>query len=380
VDNKTQVLFVSGSPADATILKQLLRSEAGQDLEVAEVTSVPAFYRTLAAETPFSTVVVDERVDWLTWRAVADECLRVCPDAVLILLVDAGRVHAHEECLPQQVAVIYPRNSAGLIALATLLSRTALQRQQFSLLRDAPAIAPDDAAALDEERQKLVYAVSHDLQDPLQLAKRYADILDEDFQQTLGETGAKVLGHLQYNLGRTQEMLDELLEYSRLQRAMPQREPVDFNELLDEVVSLYKLTLDEIGGTVTRQQQLPTLHVDRRQFQRVLQNLIGNAIKFRSERPLEISVRAQSLRGEWRIGIKDNGIGVGEDDAERIFDMFERGAQADESSGTGMGLAICRRIVQNHGGRLWVKSASGDGSVFVFSVPDRTDPPGQAPS
>ena len=219
------------------------------------------------------------------------------------------------------------------------------------------------------------YAVSHDLQDPLQLARRYADILNEDFERELGDSGANVLGHLQFNLGRTQDMLDELLDYSRLDSKPAERVPVDLNELLDEVKSIYRLTLEEVGGSISCQQPLPTLVVDRRQFQRLFQNLIGNAIKFRSDSPLQITVRSQKVRNEWRIGIKDNGIGIAEDDSKRIFDMFERVGMDEDQPGTGMGLAICKRIVQNHGGRIWVRSAPGSGSVFIFSVP-QTDAAG----
>jgi chemotaxis family two-component system sensor kinase Cph1 len=114
--------------------------------------------------------------------------------------------------------------------------------------------------------------------------------------------------------------------------------------------------------------------VDRRQFQRLLQNLIGNAIKFRSDRPLQITLRSQRVRDEWRIGIKDNGIGISEEDSKRIFDMFERVSSEEDQPGTGMGLAICKRIVQNHGGRIWVRSTPGAGSVFIFSVPQTGEP------
>ena len=323
----------------------------------------------MSSERSYHAIVIDERVDWLAWHSIADECYRLRPSALLILLVSSDRQDVHEEVFERHVSAVYPRSSAGLIALSGLLMRIAEQRQHFSLRLESDAAETDTEERLDEERQKLVYAVSHDLQDPLQLARRYADILDEDYQETLGDTGGKVLGHLQYNLGRTQEMLDELLDYSRLQRSQPEIEAVDFNELLDEVVSIYKLTLDDIGGRVVRQQVLPTLLVDRRQFQRVLQNLVGNAIKFRGEQPLEVSVRAQQVHQEWRIGFKDNGIGVAEPDMERIFDMFERGSTVEDAPGTGMGLAICKRIVQNHGGKMWVRSTPGEGSVFIFSVP-----------
>lgn len=367
------VLFVSASVADETVLTTLIaRTEAGEGIRLSAVSSAQAFFHALYSERRYQIIVVDEYQPWGDWQGIVSACTENRPNAFLVMLVAADQSEPHEASLNAGVTAVYPRNSAGLLALAGLVSKLAAQERSFSLRRETEAAAEEEATA-GEEREGLVYAVSHDLQDPLQLARRYADILNEDFEGELGESGSKVLGHLQFNLTRTQEMLDELLDYSRLQNARPERQPVDFNELLDEVVGLYKLKLDEIGGSVTRQHELPTLYVDRRQFRRVLQNLIGNAIKFRSDRPLHVSVRAQRVRNEWRIGLKDNGIGIAEEDAKRIFDMFERAGGAEDTPGTGMGLAICKRIVQNHGGKIWVRSSLGAGSVFIFSVPQPDD-------
>lgn len=376
--NTTQVLFVSASNADETVLTTLLADRDSNGLVKVVAAATPqAFYDAVHSEQSFHIIVVDERQSWSDWRSIVAICAKHRPNALLVLLVAVEQRDAYEDALSEGIAAIYPRSSAGIIALARLASKIGTQERVFSLRQETPA---DDAKAetRDEDRQRLVYAVSHDLQDPLQLARRYADILNEDYDEELGESGAKVLGHLQFNLGRTQEMLDELLDYSRLETAAPEREPVDFNALLDEVIAMYKLPLEEIGGSITRQHDLPTLVVDRRQFLRVFQNLVGNAMKFRSERPLQISVRAQQVRNEWRIGIKDNGIGIAEDDVRRIFGMFERGANADDFPGTGMGLAICKRIVQNHGGRIWVRSSPGSGSVFIFSVPQVQGAPAAA--
>lgn len=364
------VLFVSASVSDGMVLETLLAREAmGGGIRLSAVSSAQAFFDAVSSERRYQVIVVDERQSWADWQSVAAACAKDRPGALLVLLADPERHGRPDAALEAGVTATYPRSSAGLIALAGLVSKLSAQERGFSLRRDAEEPAAEAEPAGGEERERLVYAVSHDLQDPLQLARRYADILNEDFERELGESGAKVLGHLQFNLARTQEMLDELLEYSRLQNTRPDRQPVDFNELLDEVVGLYKLQLDEIGGTVTRQQPLPTLLVDRRQFLRVLQNLIGNAIKFRGEQPLHVLVRAQRVRNEWRIGIKDNGIGIAEEDTKRVFGMFERAGDAGEYPGTGMGLAICKRIIQNHGGKIWVRSSPGNGSVFIFSVP-----------
>ena len=354
----------------------LAQDRDGEGVRLSSAGSAQAFYDALYSEAAYQVIIVDARQPWSDWQSLVAACAKSRPNALLVLFNGLDQTDQQELALSRGVAAVYPRSSAGLIALAKLVAKLAAQGRSFSLSQP-PAEAETAAQDVeDEERGKLVYAVSHDLQDPLQLARRYAEILNEDFERELGETGSKVLGHLKFNLGRTQEMLDELLEYSRLQHAKPDREAVDFNELLDEVSGLFRLTLDEIGGSVSRQHSLPTLVVDRRQFMRVFQNLIGNALKFRSERPLQVAVRAQRVRNEWRIGIKDNGIGIAEEDIGRIFDMFERGSAAEDIPGTGMGLAICKRVIQNHGGRIWVRSSLGSGSVFIFSVPQANDSAG----
>ncbi len=371
VDTKINVLFVSASTADEMVLSTLLaREEAGPAVRLHTASSAQAFYEALFSENSFQVIVVDDQQVWSDWQGVIGACSKNRPNALLVLLSGAGQTAEQTAALSEGIAAVYPRSSAGMIALVRLVSRLAVQGSSFSLRQEpGGGAAPNgDGGEERDDRESLVYAVSHDLQDPLQLARRYAEILNEDFEGELGDSGSKVLGHLQFNLGRTQEMLDELLDYPRLENAQPEREAVDLNELLDEVTGLFQLTLDEIGGAVSRQESLPTLVVDRRQFQRLFQNLIGNAIKFRSERPLQITVRSQRVGNEWRIGVKDNGIGIAEEDSGRIFGMFERAGSTEGQPGNGMGLAICKRIVQNHGGKIWVRSSPGSGSVFIFSV------------
>ena len=375
MDANINLLFVSASVADELVLTSLLAEKAGDSsVRVFAVTSAQAFYDALHSETRYQVIIVDERQRWSTWREIAATCAKNRPNALQVLLVEPKRLDRFDTSLDADVTAVYPRNSAGFVSLARLVVKLDAQERSFSL-RHASADAEEAAEEEPngEERERLVYAVSHDLQDPLQLARRYADILNEDHVGELGDSGSKVLGHLQFNLARTQEMLDELLDFSRLQNIEPDYQLVNFNELLDEAVELYKVTLDEIGGSVSRQHRLPTLTVDRRQFQRVFQNLIGNAIKFRSERPLHITARAQRVRNEWRIGIKDNGIGISDEDTKRIFGMFERAGSVEEYPGTGMGLAICKQIIHNHGGKIWVRSSLGIGSVFIFSVPQAED-------
>lgn len=374
-----QILFVSGCAADAIVLTTLLRQGAGD--QIARLSAVPeprAFFSAVDSQQSYQVIMIDDRLSWSDWHRVADTCSQSWPNALILLMTGPGQLGRREVALGTGVAGVYPRTSAGLLALACLVSKLTSLGQGAGPYREGQMAGETTSEdTFGPEPERLVYAVSHDLQDPLQLARRYAEILTDDFHTELGDNGAKVLGHLTFNLDRTQEMLDELLEYSRLQNTEPNLQSVDLNELFDEVVGLYRLTLEEIGGSVKLQNSLPTLVVDRKQFHRVLQNLISNAIKFRADRPLQVAVRAQQVQGEWRIGVKDNAVGMAEDDAKRVFGMFERAAGSEEYPGTGMGLAICRKIIHKHGGKIWVRSSPGKGSVFIFSVP-QTDTPGSS--
>ncbi len=225
MDTGISVLFVSASAADEKVLSTLLAGdEAGGGVRLRTAATAQAFYDALYSEESYQVIVMDDRQPWSDWQSVTTACSKSRPNALHVLLTDTGQPERQVAALGAGIAAVYPRNSAGLIALAKLVSKLAAQGRSFSLRHGPSGIADEDAEADGTgRREKLVYAVSHDLQDPLQLARRYAEILNEDFENELGDSGAKVLGHLQFNLSRTQEMLDELLDYSRLQNAKPDR-------------------------------------------------------------------------------------------------------------------------------------------------------------
>jgi signal transduction histidine kinase len=167
-------------------------------------------------------------------------------------------------------------------------------------------------------------------------------------------------------------MLDDLLTFSRLGFDGAGFGMVDLNDVVQEVVQSYQTQLNEIGADVILH-QLPTVPGDRLQLSRVMQNLIGNAIKFRSKVTLELQVGARDEADQWRISVKDNGISIAPEQLERIFGMFQRLHSSEEIPGNGMGLAICKRIVENHGGRIWARSWPGKGSSFYFTLPKTAD-------
>jgi signal transduction histidine kinase len=175
---------------------------------------------------------------------------------------------------------------------------------------------------------------------------------------------AEVLQMLREGVGRAQELIEAVLGYARLGEL--RTEPVALGELMSEVAEDLRPSLAKAGATLDVG-DLPEIEADPLQLRRVLQNLVGNAVKFRAQAPPHVEVSALRGTAEWVVTVRDNGLGVDPAQATRIFGMFSRVDQRAE--GVGVGLAICRRVVEAHGGRIWVEPASGGGSAFRFTMP-----------
>ena len=195
------------------------------------------------------------------------------------------------------------------------------------------------------------------------LARRYQDQLDGDARE--------FVGYAVEGATRMQALIGDLLAYSRVQSHEQAFTPVDLNKALDVASKNLAHPIQESGATI-RHDTLPTVQADPVQMQQVFQNLISNAVKFRGDRPPEVSVSARKEENEWIVSVSDNGIGLDPSYQERIFVIFQRLHNRSRYPGTGIGLAICKRIVERHGGRIWVESAPGRGSTFFFSIPAGT--------
>jgi signal transduction histidine kinase len=173
-----------------------------------------------------------------------------------------------------------------------------------------------------------------------------------------------VLALLRASTERARELIDGVLVYARAGEL--RREQVELARLMEEVAADLRPSL-EAAGAVLEVRELPEVEGDERQLRRLLQNLVGNAVKFRRDAPPRVEVYARSGAEDWVVTVRDNGVGVAPDDVERIFGMFARAG--GEAEGTGIGLAVCRRVVEAHGGRIWVEQAEGGGSAFRFTLP-----------
>ena len=220
----------------------------------------------------------------------------------------------------------------------------------------------------NEDLEQLAYAVSHDLQEPLQLVSRHARLMWERYGERLEEDGQRFLRHMLSNSERMQQMVDGVLEYFRAGKQPRPAELVDFSRVVDEAVANLGAVVDECAARV-QHNVLPRVVANRSKMVQLFQNLIGNAIKFRGEETPRVVITAKERDADWLFAVKDNGIGVEPEDHGRLFGMFQRLHTSEEYPGTGIGLAMCKRIVERHGGRIWVSSTPGNGTTFYFTIP-----------
>jgi len=220
------------------------------------------------------------------------------------------------------------------------------------------------------ELDQFAYVASHDLKEPLILLSAYARMLEERHGDVLDEEGRTFLGHMREESRRMKTMIDDLLDYSRLETRAEAACRVDLAEMLDTALRTLAPRIEEAGAKIEIQGTLPAVEGSPAQFERLFRNLLSNAIKFRRDEPPQVSISGESVDGACVVTVRDNGIGIDPGKERQIFDVFQRLHSQEDYGGTGMGLAICKRIVERHGGRIWVERAPGGGSAFKFTVPE----------
>ena len=219
------------------------------------------------------------------------------------------------------------------------------------------------------ELEQFAYIASHDLQEPLRMVSSYTQLLARRYQDKLDADALEFIAYAVDGANRMQRLIQDLLAYSRVGKSKQILKSVDANEILDHVLKNLKLAISESNAKIHFPDSLPKVSADATQFEQLLQNLIANAIKYRAEnRECEINIQCKKISMMWQFSVADNGIGIEAEYFERIFMIFKRLHGNDKFSGTGLGLAVCKRIVEGHGGKLWLESEPGKGSTFYFTM------------
>jgi two-component system CheB/CheR fusion protein len=220
----------------------------------------------------------------------------------------------------------------------------------------------------NDDLEQFAYVASHDLQEPLRMVNSYLYLLQDRCAGQLGADAEQFIAFAVDGAGRMQQLIRELLAYARLGQQTLVSKSISGDNILDAALATLRFILKESGAKVVRK-RLPTVSVDPAQMELVWRHLISNAVKFRGKKRPYIEIHADFRGDAWLFFVRDNGIGIDPKDAERIFTLFQRLHARDVYGGTGIGLALCKRIVERHGGRIWVESQPGEGATFIFTLP-----------
>jgi PAS domain S-box-containing protein len=268
------------------------------------------------------------------------------------------------------LAVTLVRSQSGepRFFIAQMKDITDRKRAEAELARRTADLARSNA-----ELEQFAYVASHDLQEPLRMVASYTQMLAKRYEGQLDEKADRWIGYAVDGARRMQALINDLLALSRVGTHGRPFEPTDCGAVLARALGSFTAAIAESGAHITSD-PMPTVSADSVQIEQLFQNLLGNAVKFRrADTACEIHISAERRRVDgremWVLGVGDNGIGIDPTYAEQVFAMFQRLHTREEYPGTGIGLAICRKIVERHGGRIWVESTPGAGATFRFTLP-----------
>ena len=257
------------------------------------------------------------------------------------------------------------RDATGTIIGASKVARdvTELQQQQIAIRTANESLSRSNA-----DLEHFAYSASHDLQEPLRMITIYSELLRDRFGGALGARGDEYIGYIIDGATRMQQLLHDLRAFTQASTIVLEVKPLDANEALARSLENLTAAIEVSGASITHG-PLPTVRMHEFQLEQLFQNIIGNAIRYRSEQTPRIHIAAERSGDSWKFSVQDNGIGIDPQYKEQIFGMFKRLHTSADYPGAGMGLAICERIIQRQGGRIWVESELGHGSTFFFTVP-----------
>jgi PAS domain S-box-containing protein len=262
--------------------------------------------------------------------------------------------------IPVEIGLRPIETAEGRFTLASIIDLSERRRREDELRRS------------NAELEQFAYIASHDLQEPLRMVVSYSELLAQRYQGQLDERADKYIRYAVDGARRMQRLVADLLAYSRVGSQGRPLEPVDAAQTVQRVQAALRAQILETRAKITAT-ALPTVLADPTQLEQLFQNLIGNAIKFRSDEPPEVSISARRERQFWRFFVRDNGIGIDMQYAERIFQMFQRLHERGRYEGSGIGLAIVKRIIERHGGQITLESRLGQGTTFSFTLPADLD-------
>jgi signal transduction histidine kinase len=365
--NRLRVLLIEDSPSDAEIEIAELR-RAGFDV-AADVVDSREQVRDRLGKNPYDIILADYSLPNFRGMDGLDIVRESGLTTPLILVTGALNSETAVECVKQGAMDYVLKDHLARLPISV---RRALEdvrlRQERARAQEQLATKVEELARSNCDLEQFAYVASHDLQEPLRMVAAYTQLLSERYQGKLDSAADRYISYAVEGATRMQALLEDLLAFSRVGRNGAMPAPTDVNSAINEVLKNLDLALKEHGVTVTCH-PLPTVMADRFQVVQLFQNLLGNAIKFRAKRNPCITISAEPKGREWLFSVFDNGIGIAEEHKDLVFKIFQRLHTRTEYPGNGVGLAICKKIVEHNGGRIWIESELGRGSNFRFTFP-----------
>jgi PAS domain S-box-containing protein len=282
---------------------------------------------------------------------------------------DSQLLRKNGERVDIEVNISTIEDASGQPAEFLIVARDVTERKRMEQQLDSTL---GDLQRSNAELEQFAYIASHDLQEPLRMITSYMQIIEEDYKGKLDADADQYIAFTVDGAKRMQTLIDDLLAYSRVGTRGEPFIPTSMNSVLSAAIANLEVTIEESHAVVTHD-QLPTVLGDESQLTQLFQNLLGNAIKFRGDDAPIIHVGVEETKDGWVFSVRDNGIGIDMKYAARIFTVFQRLHARDDYPGTGIGLAVVKKIVERHGGRIWVESEPAKGSTFYFTLPTRGD-------
>jgi signal transduction histidine kinase len=362
-----RVLHVEDNQLDAELVAQALR-KGGFSISTVVVQAEAEFERELRLQRP-DVVIADYNLPQWKGMDALEVLQREGLEIPLILVSGALGDITAVECIKRGATDYVLKDS--LARLPEAVRRALQEKRLLGLRREAEeglARKVEELARSNADLEQFAYVASHDLQEPLRMVAAYTQLLAERYRGKLDENADKFIGYASEGALRMQTLIQDLLAFSRVGRSGIVYGSVDCDAAMEEVLRSLGPAIQESGAVVSHG-ALPPVWADSSQMAQVFQNLIGNAIKFRGKEPPVISVQVEKVGQQWLFSVSDNGIGIAPEYVENIFVVFQRLHARTEYPGNGIGLAICKKIVERNGGKIWVEAQTGYGSIFKFTMP-----------
>jgi len=366
-DNLLKVLLVEDNKPDARLLEKFLVKAENNKYELVQIELLQEAIACLEAD-HFDVVLLDLGLPDSQGLDTVRQMHAAVPQVPIVVLTGWDDEEIAMQALREGAQDYLVKGEIQPLWLVRAINYAIEREKMLEKLEKLN----EDLARSNQELEQFAYIVSHDLQQPLMSISGFAKLLVKTYEHSLDAKALHFIDRIVTGASRMQELITDLLSYSRLGKKEFVLDATDCNQVVEQVLSNLQGAIASNGATIAYE-NLPTVMGNEWQLAQLFQNLIANGIKYRrpeSAPRVKISVEMKQKFNEWQFGIHDNGIGIEPEHFERIFEIFLRLHNAEEYSGTGIGLAICKKIVEGHKGRIWVESELGVGTSFYFTIPE----------